>query len=142
MKVTFLAKNGKRIFCAVAHDFEEQKLLESAGFEWHPGPFAPWHDRLSCEACEAGADIGHFTSKAGVAIRFARYADEKAEAAIEAEEGLFPPIDVDLSEGVTFDPNLKHRLGRGLEGFTTVNSHAHAPEPTEDYHSLILKKNS
>jgi len=142
MKVTFLARNGQRIFLATAHDFEEQKLLEAAGFEWHPGPFAGWHDRLSCDACEAGADIGHFTSKAGVAIFFARYADEKAEAAIEAEEGLSPPIDVDLSEGVSFDPNSNRRLHHQLDGFADVDSFTLTPEPTEDYHSLSLRKNS
>jgi hypothetical protein len=142
MKVTFLARNGQRIFLATAHDFEEQKLLEAASFEWHPGPFAGWHDRLSCDACEAGADIGHFTSKVGVAIRFARYADEKAEAAFSAEEGLSPPIDVDLSKDVSFDPNLNHRPGYQLDRFAPIDSHALTPEPTEDYHSLTLRKNS
>jgi hypothetical protein len=142
MKITFLARNGQRIFVATAHDFEEQKLLEAAGFEWHPGPFAGWHDRLYCNACKAGADIGHFTPMVGVAIHFARYADEKAEAAIEAEEGLFPPIDLDLSEGVSFDPDLNHQSQRQPNRFASVDSLTLMPEPTEDYHSLTLRKNS
>jgi hypothetical protein len=142
MKITFLARNGQRIFLAIAHDFEEQKLLETAGFEWHPGPFAGWHDRLSCDACAAGADIGHFTSVASVAVWFARYADEKAEAEFSAQEGLFPPIEVDLDEGASFDPNLNHRLQHQPNRFASIDSLSLTPEPTEDYHSLILRKNS
>jgi hypothetical protein len=143
MKITFLARNGQRIFLAIAHDFEEQKLLESAGFEWHPGPFAPWHDRLSCDACKAGADIGHFTSKADAAMRFARYADEKAEAAFSSEKGIFPQIDVDvdLNEDDSFDPNLNH-AHHHLDQPKTIESLAPMPESSEDYHSLILRKNS
>lgn len=142
MKVTFLARNAQRIFLATAHDFEDQKLLETAGFEWHPGPFARWHDRSSCDACAAGADIGHFTSMIGVAIWFARYADEKAEVAFSAEEGLSPPIEVDLNECASIDPNLNHRLQHQPNRFANIDSLSLIPEPTEDYHSLILRKNS
>lgn len=88
MKLTY----WKKIFVAAPADFEEQKALEKAGFEWHPGPHAPWHDRLSCAACECDAPIGFFTADTNKALHFDDFADEKAKKVFMAENDEYKRV--------------------------------------------------